>query len=246
MPNLVIGRVIIPYTVRRSQKARRKRIVVTAQAVEVMVPEDTPEDGPTSAAAFIDGRRAWVFNAVADCQGHAASGTSARYASGSKVPYRGRNLMLTVEAVAVDRVIITCRSRFLIQHPKALQGSTRDRAIAEAMDCWLRERCLDDATRIARRHARRLDIEPAKVRLSDSRQYWGTCGKDRIIRVHANLIQAPASVLEYVVAHEVAHLIERNHSHKFWKVLASTMPDWETRQRLLKQWERSHERRRHI
>jgi predicted metal-dependent hydrolase len=145
--------------------------------------------------------------------------------------------MLTVEAAAVDQVAITCRSRFLIQHPSSLRGAKRDRAIAEAMDCWLRERCLDDATRMARRHAARLDVEPGGVRLSDSRQYWGTCGKDRVVRVHADLIQAPAAVLEYVVAHEVVHLVERNHSPKFWKVLASTMPDWEERKRVLEQWE---------
>ncbi|MDA3962395.1 MAG: DUF45 domain-containing protein [Planctomycetota bacterium] len=120
MPNLVIGRTTIPYAIRRSQKARRKRIVVTPQAVEVVVPKDTPDDGPTSATTFIDGKRAWVFNAVADCQGHAANVTPARCASGNKVPYRGRNLMLTVEAADVERVVITCRSRFLVEHPKKL------------------------------------------------------------------------------------------------------------------------------
>lgn len=246
MPDLVIGRTAIPYRVRRSQKARRKRIIVTPQAVEVVVPDDCPEHGPGSAASFMDTKRAWVWGAVQDCQQHAMEVVPARYQSGSKVPFRGRNLMLEVQAdPSANAVQVACRSKFVVRHPATLQGQKRDSAIAAAMDCWLRERCLDDANRFARRHAKRLRAEPAGVRLSDSRHYWGTCGKDQVVRIHADLIQAPAAVLEYVVAHEVTHLIERNHSERFWKLISSTLPDWQQRKQLLESWERHGERRRH-
>jgi predicted metal-dependent hydrolase len=51
------------------------------------------------------------------------------------------------------------------------------------------------------------------------------------------LVQAPAAAFEYVVAHEVAHLLHRNHSAEFWSVLAQTLPDWTDREAMLERWE---------
>ena len=76
--------------------------------------------------------------------------------------------------------------------------------------------------------------------MSESRRSWGTCGKDRIVRVHWGLIQAPAAAMEYVVAHEVVHLIHRNHSPEFWQMVGQTLPDWAERKVMLERWEEEH------
>lgn len=78
------------------------------------------------------------------------------------------------------------------------------------------------------------------MRLSEQKHAWGTCGKDGVLRVHWRLVQAPAAAMEYVVAHEVAHLAHRNHSSEFWAVLAHTMPDWAERKAMLERWEAEH------
>ena len=61
-----------------------------------------------------------------------------------------------------------------------------------------------------------------------------------MVRVHWRLVQAPAGALEYVVAHEVAHLVCRNHSAEFWGVLGRTLPDWLERKAMLERWESEH------
>ena len=66
---------------------------------------------------------------------------------------------------------------------------------------------------------------------------WGSCGKDGVIHVHWQLVQAPAAALDYVVAHEVAHLLHRNHSPAFWATLAKTLPDRKERKAMLETWE---------
>jgi hypothetical protein len=93
-----------------------------------------------------------------------------------------------------------------------LDGVQKLEAIREAFDRWLRERALDDVERFGRQHEAALGVEAAGYRLSDARSRWGSCGRDNVVRVHWRLVQAPTPAFEYVVAHEVAHLLHRNHS----------------------------------
>ena len=110
----------------------------------------------------------------------------------------------------------------------------------DAFDTWLRERALKDARAFARRYQAKLGVEPAGVRVGELRRSWGTCGKDRIVRISWRLIQAPAAAMEYVVAHEVCHLAVRHHGPDFWDKLGEAMPDWRERKAALESWEREH------
>jgi predicted metal-dependent hydrolase len=64
------------------------------------------------------------------------------------------------------------------------------------------------------------------VRLSSARTRWGSCSARSGIRLHWRLIHCPPALIDYVVAHEVAHLVEMNHSPRFWAVVGSLYPDW--------------------
>ena len=235
---LRIGTIDIPYTVRFSGGARRKRIVVTPGQVEVVAPAGTPLDGPRGIEAFVHSKRAWVFNAVEDCRKFGGDTIPQRYESGAKVLYRGRRLMLKIKSAPVEDIQIQCRSRFHVEVPKRLPQPERSRAIAETFENWLRNRAQQDVRRFATRYARKLSVEPRDARISEQKRMWGTCGKDRVVRIHWRLIQAPAAAMEYVVAHEVCHLLHRHHDRAFWRTLAGVLPDWRERKQLLEMWER--------
>ena len=149
-------------------------------------------------------------------------------------------MMLDVQVGDVEAVEITCRSKFHVVVPEGLNGVERLEAIREGFDGWLHERARRDILRFGRRHEANLGVEAEGYRLSDAKSRWGSNGRDRIIRVHWRLIQAPAVAMEYVVAHEVAHLVHRNHSPEFWELLATTMPDWAERKLMLERWEGEH------
>ena len=79
--------------------------------------------------------------------------------------------------------------------------------------------------------------DPAPYALSDARQRWGSCGREGVIRVHWQPVQAPTAAFECVVAHELAHLAHRNHAPAFWATLARLLPDWVERKAMLERWE---------
>jgi hypothetical protein len=237
LSHLTIGDTVIPFNVRASTRARRKRIVVTPGRVEVVVPPGTPADGPDGVRAYVEAKRRWVFDAVREIDERHRALLAQRYASGAKLQLRGRWLMLDVQEADVEEVAITCRSRFHVAVPRTLVAGERLEALRAAFDRWLQLRAKDDVERLGRLHAGRLGVEAAGYRLSDAKSRWGSCGKDRVVRVHWRLVQAPLGALEYVVAHEVAHLLHRNHGPAFWAAVGRTLPEWRERKALLERWE---------
>ncbi len=240
MPTLTVGNTTIPYEVRYSTKARRKRIVVTPGGVEVVAPQGTAWEGSEGILAFLEGKRRWLFDAVMEIEANHRKLLTQRYASGAKLQYRGRWLMLDVQPGDVDHVEIACRSKLHVVVPADLAVAEKLEAIQVGFDAWLRERALRDLVRFGRRHEVGLGVQAVGYRLSDAKSRWGSCGRDRVIRVHWRLIQSPAAAMDYVVAHEVAHLLHRNHSPEFWATLGRTMPDWPERKLMLEAWEQDH------
>src|SRR5690554_2723692 len=75
-------------------------------------------------------------------------------------------------------------------------------------------------------YCRRLGCAPVPVRLTSARTRWGSCSARSGIRLHWRLIHVAPGLLDYVVAHEVAHLAEMNHSPRFWRIVEALYPDW--------------------
>jgi predicted metal-dependent hydrolase len=240
MPTLRVGSTVIPYEVRQSARASRKRIVVTPDGVQVVAPPGTPLDGPDGVAAYVHDKRRWVFDAVREIEAKHRKLLTQRYASGAKLQYRGRWLMLNVTTGPVDEASITCRSKFEVVVPEQLDGVARLEAVKRAFDGWLHDRAMRDLKRFGHRHERALDVEAKAYRLSAAKSRWGSCGRDGVIRAHWRLVQAPLAAFEYVVAHEVTHLLHRNHTPDFWATLGTTLPDWPERKAMLERWEADH------
>jgi predicted metal-dependent hydrolase len=80
-----------------------------------------------------------------------------------------------------------------------------------------------------------LDLALPKLSLSSAHTRWGSCSKHGGIRVNWRLIHMPSHLGDYVVAHEVAHLLEMNHSPRFWRVVSKLYPDWKAARSELKQ-----------
>ena len=79
----------------------------------------------------------------------------------------------------------------------------------------------------------RLGVPAPRVGLSSARRRWGACVKGGPIRLNWRLVHLEPALADYVVAHEVAHLVEMNHSRRFWNLVTGLYPDWrEARERL--------------
>lgn len=233
MPILQVGRTPIPYTITRSARAKRQRIVVTAGEVEVIAPEGTTDE---EIAAFVHARRRWVFDTRARMlERTPPEAPPQRYVSGAKIPYRGRQVRLRVEEGPGADVQINYRSGFHVTVPAGLAPEERETRIEAALRDWLMTHLRQDVALILERACKRLGVEARGFRLRDQKHLWASCGKDRILYLNWRLIAAPRPVLEYAVVHEVCHLKHRDHSPAFWGLVRSVLPDYEARKAWLDQ-----------
>jgi len=71
-----------------------------------------------------------------------------------------------------------------------------------------------------------IGVEPVRVQIRDQRSRWGSCSTRGTLSFNWRLVLAPFDVLDYVVVHELCHLLEPNHSRRFWKLVEQRRPDW--------------------
>ncbi|MSU89594.1 DUF45 domain-containing protein [Rhodobacteraceae bacterium 2CG4] len=95
-----------------------------------------------------------------------------------------------------------------------------------ALQAWLKEQARARALEALDRHSAALGRRYAGLTLRDTRSRWGSCTAQGNIMLSWRLVLAPSEVLDYVAAHEVAHLAEMNHSPAYWRVLEGLMPQY--------------------
>ncbi len=151
--------------------------------------------------------------------------------SGEAIVFRGEALALAVHAsqrtsIAADMFHLTVR------HPRA-----HDRAeVAASVADWLKDRAWTLVAARVASYVGRIAAQPPLVQLSNARSEWGSCNAKGEIRLNWRLVQLPPMLAEYVVAHEVAHMIELNHSARFWAVVEALLPGHAALRRQLEEW----------
>ena len=199
----------IEITLRRSARTRRfsLRISRIDGRVTLTLP---PRAREAEAMAFVRGQEGWIRDALSAMPAGAVVGM------GSCVPVEGR--LLTV--VAGPGRVVRIDGDALLVPGEGLRAGVRVGAYLKALA----------RTRLAAasdRYAALVGREFTRLSLRDPRSRWGSCTADGALMYSWRLVMAPPDVLDYVAAHEVAHLVEMNHSPAFWGVVARLRPDWQ-------------------
>jgi len=98
---------------------------------------------------------------------------------------------------------------------------------------WLVDQARRDLDARVSWHSRRLGVKASRISVRDQTSRWGSCSTTGALSFSWRLILAPRHILDYVAAHEVAHLAEMNHGPKFWALVRRTMPDMDEARRWL-------------
>jgi predicted metal-dependent hydrolase len=195
---------------------RRRRtigIAIDANGLCVSAPMRAPW---REIEAFLRQKERWIVRKL-DEWGRVPRPAIVRGASGESLPLFGAPV--TLEVKTGRRGVHHRPERLLVCAPSPQR-------VAKVLIGWLKTQALDALTPRAAHYAAHLDVAPPLVGLSNARTQWGVCTEDGTIRLSWRLVHLDPALADYVVAHEVAHLIELNHSKRFWNLLAKLYPDW--------------------
>jgi predicted metal-dependent hydrolase len=212
----------------RFTRARRRTIGIRIDAAGLAV--GAPLRAPwAEVERFLRAKQDWIVAKLNEWSS-APAPRVLRGVEGEALPLHGEPLSLTLRAaprgvrIADGRMIVSLR-----------EPQRRERVLA-MIQRWLKERALSTLAPRVAHYAERLGRPAPRVALSSARRQWGVCVRrpgENLIRLNWRLVQLPPALADYVVAHEAAHLVEMNHSRRFWAVVESLYPDWRAARRRL-------------
>ncbi|WP_394692469.1 M48 family metallopeptidase [Hyphobacterium sp.] len=158
-----------------------------------------------------------------------------RLESGATLPFLGDELRLDIIAHPTRARTRVERQddRLIVEIDRHLTGEMRASTIRKGIERWYRREADTLFPGRVRHYAEQLGRPVKAVQIRDQKRRWGSCDSKGIIRLNWRLVGADPDLIDYVCAHEVAHLIEPNHSAAFWAVVAGLMPDWKARRQRL-------------
>lgn len=232
MPHLMIGLSSIAYEIRRSSRAKRLRLTVRPNGVEVVVPKRARD---AEVQTFIDNHRGWIRSKVEKYRALMADHPGPeRLCDGVEIPFRGEPTPLSV--IMANRVHprVVEGDGFRVELPKDLTAAEQETAVEQALTKHLRRQARDDALLAIERFGPPNSLVPSALQIKDQKRLWGSCTATDVINLNWRLILAPMDVFDYVVVHELCHLHHRHHQPPFWQAVGKIMPDYDQHRRWLK------------
>lgn len=209
--HLLIGGRIVSYELRQARS--RLSMTIDERGLRVGAPRHVPI---AEVESFVLGHGEWVMKKLDEFAVRGAR-RHLTIRDGAMVPLLGGEVPLQVNAGA-NRFQWRPESLVLAARPDADLDALARRAF--------QRRALDHFEARVAHYAACLSLPVPRLALSSARTRWGSCSAKTGIRLNWRLIHLAPALIDYVVAHELAHLVEMNHSRRFWRVVESLYPDW--------------------
>jgi predicted metal-dependent hydrolase len=210
------------------RSSRRKKLTITVErdrAIIVHAPEGTPEE---TVRRVVDAKRHWLLAKLRHPQKYQdrTHAPGKEVVNGESAPYLGRDYRIEVTETASGEIEFS--RLFLV--PAAHQAKRR-----EVLRDWYIARAKEKILARVEQHACELGVEYTAAKIVDNRYRWGSCTVNDTVNFNWRLIKAPMFVIDYVIVHELAHLIEANHTSRFWSIVRANTPTMEKAKAWLKE-----------
>jgi len=215
----------LDYRIRSS--ARRRTLSLRLDADGALTVSTPPTLSLTAIREFIAAHYRWIGAKRALLA--AASPPPLALADGAILPYLGGGLALQV----VPRTPASCRR----EHDRLVVHAPGNDAVRRVLEIWWRrEAARHFAARIAH-YAAHVGRTPRRISVRAQRRRWGSCTSGGTVSLNWRLMQATPEIVDYVIVHELCHLLVPNHSPRFWAEVARVLPDWRERRQALRRFQ---------
>lgn len=196
----------LQYTVKFSNRKTVRISVERDKSVVVLAPNATDLN---EIKRKIEEKKFWIYRKINHAQKHEAS-EKRRYVSGSSVMFLGKTYTLRVARGEFDGVVFDGHLTLAEQSLSAAADIFRD---------WFKAQAGEYIVPKTAELAEKLGVDYNSVKISGMRYRWGSCTKKNNLNFNWRLIKAPPSVIDYIILHELAHILESGHGKKFWQIV---------------------------
>lgn len=230
------GNAGIAFTVVRS--SRRKTV-----GIYIGLNGDVVVRSPRSLEAerikeIIRKRARWIIAKQEFINIHSQLGSEKEFVSGESFFYLGRQYRLKVIKPASSEAE-GCKlvsGRFFIGINGDLSSAETRGAAKKTLIDWYIGRAREKIPERVELYTRQIGRWPERIEIKDHKSRWGSCSRNGVVRFNWKIIMAPVTVLDYVIVHELCHLIHQHHSARFWQKVQTIIPDYAMRRKRLKEY----------
>ncbi len=211
--------------------SKRKTIEIGVEApeiVKVVAPEGLSDE---IILDYVKKKAKWIVTKLFEIKEVQFLRAEKEYVNGEAFLYLGRHysLQLLDDGLMKKPVTKLYQGKFIITTPTRNQEELR-----LSMEHWYREKTLDKVLEKVSYFQKYFDELPASVKVKEQKKRWASCSHKRDLMFNWRCSMAPSWVLDYIVVHEMCHMVYMNHSKEFWVLLEKVMPDYEKKRDWLK------------
>ncbi len=210
---------------------------MTAEKIEVVAPVHVPEE---KIHRFVTSRQEWVLVA-SDKLAKVSAKVDKKWqldniVDGALVPFQGKFKSIAIQSgEKLKHIEFSSENKQLSVYLPPHIGRDQQAVIKNALIDWMRQQAMKEVQPLIEINAKKYNLYPRSCKIKTQKSRWGSCGVRNDININWLLILVPAEVMEYVVIHEICHIQERNHSARFWTLVAKHCPDYKQHRNWLKQ-----------
>lgn len=208
-----------PVQIIRTNRTRSASIRIVNHAVEVVVPRSLSEK---RIEELVKQRTPWIkkkLRLALQTPLHKPK----EYVNGESFSYLGRNYRLKLNCSESNATKL--KNGYLqVSESKKLSEKEAGREIKTSLENWYKSHALRRLQDKCNRYGQIVGMQPNSIKVKNFKSRWGSCSVDGDITFNWRIILAPHQIVDYVVVHELCHLLEHNHSPKYWKLVETVVP----------------------
>ncbi len=229
---------LLEFHIARSKKRRRTiAIHVSQKGIEVKVPYATKLK---HIIELVQERFEWIQGQLSKFSAVKEQAATPWYSLGCLF-YLGESYPVRIETFPFAKKKGECvlsERDMVLTIAQELTTLERTKVIKKTLETWYREKA-DEVLRERTQHfAQLMQVTPKEIMIKTQKSRWGSCDSHNNIRYNWKIIMAAPELLDYLVVHELAHIRVKNHSKKFWEVVAQILPDHKARRKALHEFGR--------
>jgi len=225
---------IIKFILKRSSKRRTISISINQRAeVIVSAPTFAREDVILN---FINEKSRWIVKRLNEAEERNVFVENKKFNHGERFLFLGHKYEMEIVLKLGKRSILKFNGKkWTVNVPCQLSEEEKQGEIQRKLIGWYRLQAKEILGGRIFHYSRLLGVEPLKIAVRTQKRIWGNCDySSKTIHINWQVIMSPLAVLDYIVVHELCHLIVPNHSKRFWKKVEEIFPDYNKRKRWLK------------
>lgn len=219
----------ITYEIKRSSK-RRKTISLQVSDRSEMVVIAAPYFTPVHEIhRFVQEKQNWIIKTIHNHRDDTLKNKALKYETGERFYYLGQSYPLEVFFEPLETTGVFFRNNCFYLNTQENKDLRKYYFIS-----WYKKKAREYISQRVDYFSKTLKLPYGYVKITSSEKRWGSCSADNNLSFSFRLIMTPPDTIDYVILHELMHIIEKNHSPKFWQRLATVLPDYKTKKRWLK------------